>query len=213
VAGLADGSHSVTAVYSGDASFVSITSSAVSEFVLDFTLTSNPTASPSLSLGQSFTYALTIQPNQGNSLPPATILTIAGLPANAAASLTLSPWIQETSTSWQLPAGTPYVPIPLVITTSAATTAASHRPFADDWPRLAWGLLLPFALLQRRARGTLRAAGRWVGLFAVAFAVSALSGCGVGHGFFAQPPQTYTLTVTATVGTVIHSTSVTLTVK
>ena len=37
-------------------------------------------------------------------------------------------------------------------------------------------------------------------------------GCGVG-GYFSQPQQTYTITVTGTSGSVAHSTTVTLTVE
>jgi len=217
-AALVEGAHSVTAVYSGNTNFATVTSAPVTESVLDFTLTSTPTASPAVNVGQSVTYALTIQPNQGNSLPAATTLTIAGLPANAAASLSLSPWTQLSSTSWQLPSGTTYASIPLLVTTSAVTTAANHPPAGlssgPGWPQLAVGvLLLPLAFRLRRAKGKFHAAARWLVLFAAALAVNALSGCGGGHGFFAQPPQTYTLTVTATAGTLTHSTNVTLTIE
>jgi hypothetical protein len=211
---LADGANSVTAVYSGDANFVSVTSSAVNENVLDFTLTSTPTASGSLTVGQAVTYALTIQPNQGSSLPAVTTLTITGLPADAAASLSQAPWIQESSTSWQLPAGTTYASIPLVVTTSAVNAAANHRRAGSGWPQLSWGLLLiPFALRLRRAKGLWSAACLWMILFVSALAVGAISSCGGGHGFFAQPPQSYSLTVTATAGTLTHSTNVTLTIE
>jgi hypothetical protein len=45
-------------------------------------------------------------------------------------------------------------------------------------------------------------------------AVVGLSGCGSnGSGFFTQAPQTYSLTVTGTSGTLSHSTTITLTVE
>ena len=53
-------------------------------------------------------------------------------------------------------------------------------------------------------------------LLVVAAAIAALatlSGCSSRNGFFGQPQQTYTLTVTATTGTLSHSTDVTLTVQ
>jgi hypothetical protein len=123
-----------------------------------------------------------------------------------------------SGTSWQLPAGTTYASIPLVVTTSASTTAANHPPAGSSsgsgWSQLAWGvLLMPLAFRLRRVNGKLNAAGRWLVLFAAALAANALSGCGGGHGFFAQPPHTYTLTVTATAGTLTHSTNVTLTIE
>jgi hypothetical protein len=42
---------------------------------------------------------------------------------------------------------------------------------------------------------------------------SALSGCSSANGFFGQSPTVYTITVTATSGTLVHSTNITLTVE
>jgi trimeric autotransporter adhesin len=44
-------------------------------------------------------------------------------------------------------------------------------------------------------------------------AMAGLSGCGSSSGFFAQHQQTYTITITATSGTLSHSTTVELTVQ
>jgi trimeric autotransporter adhesin len=43
--------------------------------------------------------------------------------------------------------------------------------------------------------------------------MAGLSGCGTNNGFFGQPSQTYTITVTATSGTLSHATTVTLTIE
>jgi hypothetical protein len=43
--------------------------------------------------------------------------------------------------------------------------------------------------------------------------LGALSGCGITSGLFAPQQKSYTVTVTATSGTLTHSTSLTLTVK
>jgi hypothetical protein len=44
-------------------------------------------------------------------------------------------------------------------------------------------------------------------------AMAGLSGCGSTTGFFAQAQKSYTVTVTATSGTLSHSTTMTLTVE
>ena len=43
--------------------------------------------------------------------------------------------------------------------------------------------------------------------------MAGLTGCSATGGFFGQPEKTYTATVTATSGTLSHSTTVTLTVE
>jgi hypothetical protein len=50
-------------------------------------------------------------------------------------------------------------------------------------------------------------------LVAGASAMAGLSGCGATSGFFGQPTQTYTMTVTATSGTLSHATTITLTLE
>jgi len=82
-------------------------------------------------------------------------------------------------------------------------------------PPVALGLLLlPLAGMRRRLRKTLgRTIFTLLLLVAGASAMAGLSGCGTNSGFFGQPSQTYTMTVTATSGTLSHSTSVTLTIQ
>ena len=76
-------------------------------------------------------------------------------------------------------------------------------------------LLLPFA---GRVRGAGRKLGRAMSVLllvvAVIAATAGLSGCGSSDsGIFTQPPQTYTLTVTGTSGSLTRSTNLTLTVE
>jgi hypothetical protein len=75
--------------------------------------------------------------------------------------------------------------------------------------------LLPFAGRMRRAGRKLgRAVGILLLVVAAIAATAGLSGCGAaGSGFFVQPPQTYTLTVTGTSGTLARSTNLTLTIE
>jgi hypothetical protein len=69
--------------------------------------------------------------------------------------------------------------------------------------------LLPLAAL-RRTRGRPPRLLLWLVLTLTSFGV--MTGCGAG-GYFNQPQQTYTITVTGTSGTLVRSTTVTLTVQ
>jgi hypothetical protein len=73
---------------------------------------------------------------------------------------------------------------------------------------------LPFAFRLRSARKRLRGFLFTLGLTAaVLAALSALSGCVGGNGFFGQKKSSYTVTVTATSGPLTRSTHVTLNVE
>jgi hypothetical protein len=50
-------------------------------------------------------------------------------------------------------------------------------------------------------------------LMAGASAMAGLSGCGTSSGFFGQAETTYNVQITATSGSLSHSTSVTLTIQ
>jgi hypothetical protein len=75
-------------------------------------------------------------------------------------------------------------------------------------------LLLPLAGMRRRIGRTL---GRTIFtlflLVAGGSAIAGLSGCGANSGFFGQPSQTYTMTVTASSGSLSHATTITLTLE
>jgi hypothetical protein len=82
-------------------------------------------------------------------------------------------------------------------------------------PLVFWGvLLLPFAGRLRRAGRRMSRTLPWL-LAAASLVVGAgLSGCSsTGSGFFGHPQQTYSVVVTATSGSVSHSTTVTLIVQ
>ena len=123
-----------------------------------------------------------------------------------------------TMSATNLPAGSSYTFAPTTVTPGSAgassaftvsvpkQTAALHG--ASKTPFVLAVLLLPFALL-RRTRGRPRLL-LWLLLGVTS--LGAMSGCGVG-GYFNQPEQTYTITVTGTSGTVTHNTTVTLTVQ
>ena len=202
---LAAGTHSITAVYAGSANLNTVTSSAVSEVVQDFTMvipgSSGGTATvvPGGSAAFSFYFGSTT-----GSFPAPITLSASGLPTSATATFT--------------PASLPQ-PGTVVMTISLPPSHASlSMPGAlgkAGLPLALGMLLLPFA---RRWRKTARrlhllflAAIAGIGLLGAAMG---MTGCGgSATGFFGQTPQNYTITVTATSGSLSHSTTVTLTVE
>jgi hypothetical protein len=214
---LSDGSHSITAVYNGDTNFVAATSAALSQYILDFGLTSGSgsgvptqTAAP----GGAATYPLSIVPNNGDIFPTPILLTVTGMPAGATAVIAPSSWAQLTANSWNFPANTPLPRMTLTIQLPPASTGMKKDPASGKLP-IVWGLLLlPFAVRMRGAGKRLRGIIFTLLLTAAGLgALSILSGCATGNGFFGQQQSSYTVTVTATSGPLTRSTNLTLNVE
>ena len=196
------GTHSITAVYSGDSSYTVATSNALPEILEDFTLAltgdSAITGTATIPIGGVASYPLVITPVGGATLPAAVSLSATGLPLGLTAVFT-PPAVAANSAAADvtLQVGPP----------GKADVQPPHRPFRGSALPFALGLiLLPFAgRLRRRAY-------RWCGLAAIALASAALAvglaGCGV-H----LTPQSSTLTIAATSGSLSHSITVNLTVE
>ena len=233
---LAAGSHSITAVYSGDANFVTITSTVLTQAVDDFSLSipSGDVTSLTLLPGHSGVYTLSMSPVGTTAFPASVTLSLSGLPVGA--TYTFSPATLAAGSGTTTVTLT--VNIPEIIGAvgpirirgndlrgnrdgSVQAASASHALGTDQRsgsgmaPFTLAFLLLPFANRIRRAGRKLGRALSILLLVAAAVAATAgLSGCGgTGSGFFVQPPQTYTLTVTGTAGTLVRSTSLTLTIE
>lgn len=197
---LPDSSSSITAAFSGSGSFLSSTSAALSQTVLDFEFTpSGAGSSASVSPGGrvSFQFAVAPQGTFGSTIT----FSASGLPPGATASFD-PPSLMPGSTANAV-----------VMTIQTAQASAAARP---DWERAAKSPLLLGLLLPLFGIGRARRAFRCRTYFltallslGIAFAVSA---CG-GSGFLTPSPQTYTITVTATSGALQHSTTVKLTVQ
>jgi sugar lactone lactonase YvrE len=202
--GLAAGSHSITAVYSGDGNFLTVASVAFTETIEDFTFapptggTTSETASP----GGQAVYTLSIDPPSGTAFAGAITFTVTGLPTGATA--TFSPAT--------IPAGAGATNVTMTVTLPSQT---AMLPIYSPLGGVALGLiLLPFASrLRRTARRINKMACLLVvGLVGVAL-LAGLTGCGGSGSSASSPaPQTYTLTVTAAAGSLSHATTVSLTV-
>jgi hypothetical protein len=224
---LSDGSHSITAVYSGDTNFVAVTSAALSQSIVDFSLTPGPgsgtgsgsgsstvqTAAP----GGSATYPLDIVPTAGATFPTPVLLTVTGMPPGATAVIAPSSWTQLTANSWTFPANTPLPAMTLTIQLPPASTGMNRGyPPSGKLPTIVWGvLLLPFGIGMRRAGKRLRGIILTLSFAAACLgAMSILAGCVSGNGFLGQQKSSsYTVTVTATSGPLTRSTQLTLNVE
>jgi hypothetical protein len=211
---LAAGAHSFTAVYSGDTNFSSATSTVAAVTVgavPDFTIVSTGAAVQVVNPGQSATYNFTVQ-SQGAAFPSPVTLTASGLPAGATATfapVTITPG--NTGTTFSLSVQAP------------SSKTANEMPRSPREPLLAVSsalFLLPL-IGSRRLRARFGRMPRTLFsallLLLSGAALMGLTGCGTG-GFFAQNPQDYNITVTATatsaVGTTLqHTATVTLVVQ
>jgi Bacterial Ig-like domain (group 3) len=145
-------------------------------------------------------------PVHRDDLPAPITLSVSGLPPGATA--TISP---NT-----LPAGSSLTNVTLTVQIPQVTAGLDQKQPPGRQISLAlWGfLLLPFAgKLRRAGRRLTKSASLLILLAAGVAAAAGLSSCGSSNGFFGHPQQAYTLTITATSGSVSHSTTVTLTVE
>ena len=89
---LAIAAHPITAIYSGDSNFVTVTSSVLTQTVQDFTLNISTSSGGSTTgagvPGGTVTYVFQLSPSGGTTFPAAITLTANGLPAGATATFT-----------------------------------------------------------------------------------------------------------------------------
>ena len=85
---LTAGTHSITAIYSGDGNFSSINSATLVEAVQDFTLTMGGSgSSQTIQPGATATFTLLMSPSGGTTFPAAITFSASGLPTGFTATL------------------------------------------------------------------------------------------------------------------------------
>jgi len=197
---LSVGLHSVTAVYSGDSTFASVTSAPLGESVVDFSIAlASGSSSVTLPRGKTLNLQFVVTPIDGTTLPAPVALSSSGLPENTLT--TFSPSV--------VAAGSGTTTVTLQIT--AVQSAAFDRSLEHATPPLLLGiLLLPFSRgLRQAGRRLQRVLPLLMLVIAVTGLFAGLTGCGSASGH----AQIYTVTVTGTSGTLSHSTSLSVTVK
>jgi hypothetical protein len=192
--------HSITAVYSGDASYGPATSGVLSENVVDFTIVPQGGGADSVPAASVASFPLTISPVGSATLPGTMSLAVSGLSLGATASFSPS----------SVNAGSGATTVMLQVTLPGK--ADLEQPGAPFGPRslpLALSLLLlPFAAKLRKA------ARRWRSLVVLALLGIALSVGLTACGNNAQlKSQAYSLTVTAASGGLSHTTTLNLTIQ
>jgi hypothetical protein len=212
---LANGSHSLTATYSGDAYFQpgGSTGAAIAITIGNLNLDLGADQNQSVLPGATVAYKFPLSPLVTPTFLYDVHLTATGLPPGA--TYTFSPAL--------IPAGSASLPVTMTIQTakgvaSLGTPATSGR---QGSPRgltaLAFGLLLPL-FGAKRVRRRLKALPRplTVLLFTVLSlgAMAGMTGCGAG-GYFGATAASgkYTITVTATSADLVRTSTVQLTIQ
>ncbi len=205
-----NGQHILTASYAGNGLYQPATTPPLTQVVEDFSLAlaTGSQNSASIILGQSTQYNLVVSPIGANSLAASVALSVTGLPAGGSASFNPA----------SVPAAAGITPIVLTVNAPPLTSSSlreptnpAHPSSRRNAPAFLALLLLPTGFLLRRRRAVVRLLVVFVGLAAAV----GMSGClsNQATGYYGQMPETYTLTVTGTSGTLTHTVQVTLTVE
>ena len=200
----AAGSHSITAAYGGDSNFSARTSSAVSETVEDFTVSipSGSPASVAVSPGGTASYTVNAAPSGASTFLSEITLAVSGTPAGATATF-MPP---------SLAAGAGATNVSLRVQLASQTASLDHRSLLalKLSPLMLGTLLLPFGGKIRQAAGQHWRTVRLLLLLLAATSLVGITACGGSSGTQAK---SYTLTMTATSGSLAHSTTLMLTVQ
>jgi Bacterial Ig-like domain (group 3)/FG-GAP-like repeat len=198
------GVHVISASYTGDATFLPSNSNQVTEQIDDLLINRVGNNNTTILPGTTVLYTLQLAPAVATKFLYNVSFSASGLPAGASASFSPP----------TLAAGTTAAKITMTVTTA---NTSFNAPPSSPFGRLplALGLLLPlFGSRAMRRRMQKLPPLLAVGLLAVLglAAVTGLSGCS-GAGLFAARKVPYSITVTATEGTLQRSTTVPLAIQ
>jgi hypothetical protein len=175
---------------------------------LSFTFADTGAANQTVAPGTVATYTFQLSPNFG-SYASTVMFSVSGLPAGATATFTPS--------SVAANGGTQAVVMAVQTPQPLAHERAPVMPFGRKALPLFALLLLPlFGNRKRRGKLVSRLASRiMMGalLLGGLAGIGGMTGCGSSTGFLLEQPATYTVTVTATAGSLQQSQTVTLTVQ
>jgi hypothetical protein len=184
---LATGTCSITASQPAGGGFAA--GSAI--FVIsvnDFTIAAQAPLTQSVIPGSVATFTYALAP-VGIQYPGATVTyTVTGCPPGATCAVNPATVAQGAG------------PQTLTLTVSTAQAVALHR--VGQTAPWSFALLLPFLALRKPRRKLAKAITICVLLLA---AITAVTGCAASYGFFGQPAQTYSITVSATSGGITHT--------
>ena len=197
------GNHVITASYAGDPTFLPSNSGNVTIAICDLMIARVGHNNTTILPGTTVNYSLEVTPQVVNTFLYTVSFTATGLPAGATATFSPATLAAGAATS------------KITMTVETVKTAANVPPAPFGRLPLALGLLLPL-FGARGVRKRLRQLPSFLAVMLVAglslAAMVGLSGCG-GAGFFAAKKIPYSITVTATEGTVQRSTQVPLTIQ
>jgi hypothetical protein len=167
-----------------------VTINILANVAYDFTIAANTPLSQIVIPGAAATYTYALAPVGGQYPGAVVTYTPTGLPPGA--TYTLTPATGTVTAS-----GGPQT---LTLTVATAQPVAMERTRKGAPWTLA--LLLPLLAMRKKRRKLAQAMTMLMLLAVGAFAVT---GCANPHGFFGEPVENYTITVTATSGAITHS--------
>jgi hypothetical protein len=199
------GTHSIKAVLAADTNYVTVTSGAVAEVAVDFTVATSGSSTASVLPGTAGAYSIVVTPVGNTTFPGSIAMSVSGLPAGATATFSTTPIASGSSATTET----------LTITTSATTLVLNRvEKLGSKLAPLSLALLfLPLAGFRRARKLWMRSLMLLVLLVGGLAATAGLSGCSLPSGYFGQTPKTFTVTVTGNNGSFTRTTSVTLTVE